>query len=187
MRLTALWVSSKLPRDGSHGYVFAGLRDHLETLNLGGAAVRVEHGDTQIGGVGEAGECCLAGISARGGENHDAFARLGRGAAHELGQHLQSDVFECARGAPEQLEDIIVPHGDERRNFFRGEGLSVGCVDAGLDFLGGVVVEQRAEDVGSVFSVGLGDDASENRWVCGRARRSRTGRRRARGRRAPPV
>ena len=70
-------------------------------------------------------------------------------------------IFECACGAPEQLEDIIVPHGDERRNFFRGEGLSVGCVDAGLDFLGGVVVEQRAEDVGSVFSVGLGDDASE--------------------------
>ena len=84
-----------------------------------------------VPGVGKAGECCLARVARRSGDDHDALgaAVLGGSAGHEAGEHLQGDVLKGARGAAKELHHIGLRdvsarrsvEFDERRNLFTRE------------------------------------------------------------------
>ena len=98
----------KVAADAADGDVIALLSGHLQILYAADFALGIKDGDARARGVGKAGECCLARVARRGGDDHDALgaAVLGGGAGHEAGEHLQGDVLEGARGAAKELHHI---------------------------------------------------------------------------------
>ena len=73
MRFTPVCASSKLPRT-AHADVFALLRDHLQLLHFGNAAVGIEHKDFRAVHIAEALKRGLARVA--GGRDEDADGLL---------------------------------------------------------------------------------------------------------------
>ena len=151
----------KIALDSRNGDVIAGLSDHLQTLNFACAVMRVEHGNAQPGRIRETGQSSLARIAARRSEDHDFFARALGGATHELRKHLQRNIFECACRAAEKLEHECVAdlhHGSDVVGF---KGALVCSLNARINFLSGIVIEQRTQNIRGIFTVGIRHNAFE--------------------------
>ena len=143
---------------GGHLHVGAGLRGHLQLLDLGDLAFRVEDGDGGARGVREAGQRGLAGVAGGGGENHDLLVRVAvgwRGVRHETRQNLQGHILECGGWTVEQFEHVIVTQRLQWSDTLVGPLLAIGIGDAPAQFLGGEVRQQRAQHFGGDLLVGL--------------------------------
>ena len=137
--------------DAADGDVAALLRGHLQILHAADLALGIKDGDARARGVGKAGECCLACVARRGGDDHDALgaAVLGGSAGHQAGEHLQGDVLEGARGTAKELHHIGLRgvsarrsvEFDERRNLFTRERAAVCLVDTRRNFFGRVIIQ----------------------------------------------
>ena len=137
--------------DAADGDVIALLRGHLQILHAADFALGIKDGDACARGVGKAGECCLARVARRGGDDHDALgaAVLGGSAGHQTGEHLQGDVFEGACGAAKELHHIGLRgvsarrsiEFDERRNLFTRERAAICLVDTRRNFFVRVIVQ----------------------------------------------
>ncbi|MEJ2713089.1 MAG: hypothetical protein P8014_07910 [Acidihalobacter sp.] len=84
------------------------LGDHLQALHVGGAAVRVEAGDLDVGPVLEGLQRGGAGVAAGGGHDQVLLAALLRECREHDAEGLQGHVLEGARGAVVQLADVEV-------------------------------------------------------------------------------
>ena len=114
--------------DGADGNVLAFLGHHLCPLNLGYAAVGIEHADTDAGHIPEAFQSGLAGVAGGGGENQDVlFLTLdGLGGGEQLGQHGKRHVLKGGGGPPEQLQHGETAHWHGGSQVFRLEFSGVG-------------------------------------------------------------
>ena len=141
----------KVAADAADGDVIALLRGHLQILHAADFALGIKDGDARARRVGKTGECGLAGVARRGGDDHDALgaAVLGGSAGHQTGEHLQGDVLEGARGAAKELHHIGLRgvsarrsvEFDERRNLFTRERAAVCLVDTRRNFFGRVIIQ----------------------------------------------
>ena len=141
----------KVAADTADGDVFALLCGHLQVLDAADLALGIKDGNARARGVGKAGECGLAGVARRGGDDHDALgaAVLGGGAGHEAGEHLQGDVLKGARGAAKELHHIGLRdvgarrciEFDERCDLFTCERATICLVDTRRNFFVRVIVQ----------------------------------------------
>ena len=141
----------KVAADAADGDVIALLRGHLQILHAADFALGIKDGDARARGVGKAGECGLARVARRGGDDHDALgaAVLGGSAGHQTGEHLQSDVLEGARGAAKELHHIGLRgvgarrgvEFDERRDLLTRKRAAVCLVDTRRNFFGRVIIQ----------------------------------------------
>ena len=137
--------------DTADGDVIALLSGHLQVLDAADLALGIKDSDARARSVGKAGECCLARVARRGGDDHDALgaAVLGRGAGHQTGEHLQGDVLKGARGAAKELHHIGLRgvgarcgvEFDERRDLFARERAAVCLIHTGRNFFGRVIIQ----------------------------------------------
>ena len=148
----------------AHHDVVACLRRHLEVLDVGDLALGVEDGDAAALDAGESVQGGLAGVAGGGGDDHDLLAlALGSlaGDAHELGQHLERDVFEGARRTVIELEQPVVAERGYRAARGGVPLLAVGRAHALRDLGFGVVGKKCAEHQARVFLEGLVADLGE--------------------------
>ena len=103
----------KITPDGADGDIACLLGDHLGPLDLGDAAVGIEHADPDPGHIPEAFQRRLAGVAGGGGEDEnvlpDAFDFFSGG--EHLGEHAQRHILKGGGGAPEQLQHGKIAHG----------------------------------------------------------------------------
>ena len=137
--------------DAADGDVVTLLRGHLQVLNAADLALGIKDGDARARSVGKTGECGLARVARRGGDDHDALgaAVLGGGAGHQAGEHLQGDVLKGARGAAKELHHIGLRgvgtrcsvKFDEGRDLFARKRAAVCLVDTRRNFFGRVIIQ----------------------------------------------
>ena len=141
--------------DAAHGDVGAGLRGHLEMLDLGHLALGIEHRDARALHARKACERRLAGVAGGGGDDHDVPAALRACHGHQTGQHLECHVLEGAGGAMVELKEPIVSQGGERRDGGRVEVGGVGAPHAGGELLIRIVAQQHPKDLACRLMIGL--------------------------------
>ena len=137
--------------DAADGDVVTLLRGHLQVLNAADLALGIKDGDARARSVGKTGECGLARVARRGGDDHDALgaAVLGGGAGHQAGEHLQGDVLKGTRGAAKELHHVgfrgigtrCGVEFDERRDLFARKRAAVCLVDTRRNFFGRVIIQ----------------------------------------------
>ena len=104
------------------------LGHHLRPLDLGDAAVGVEHADAHPGHIPEPHQSRLARIAGGCRQNADLFRDallLFRG-GQQLRQHAQCHILKGGRGPPEQLQHLKISDRDRRRQIFRLEFSCIG-------------------------------------------------------------
>ena len=141
----------KVAADAADSDVVALLRGHLQVLDAADLALGIKDSDARARSVGKAGKCCLARVARRGGDDHDALgaAVLGRGAGHQVGEHLQGDVLKGACGAAKEFHHIGLRgigarcgvEFDERRDLFARKRAAVSLVDTRRNFFGRVIIQ----------------------------------------------
>ena len=77
MRFTPLCASSKSAPHGAHADVLPFLADHLQLLDIGHAAVRIEHENLRVLHIAEALERSLASVAGRRDQNADRLVLAG--------------------------------------------------------------------------------------------------------------
>ena len=110
--------------------IAAGLRDHLQALDLRHAAVGIKHEDLRARHIGEALQGCLSSIARGGNENAHLplLAALFQARREQVRQDLQRHVLECASRPVPELEKrggVIEPV--HRRNGRIVKLAAVGC------------------------------------------------------------
>ena len=150
--------------DRAHVHVRAGLRAHLQLLNLAHLALRVEDGDRGAGRVCESGQRGLAGVAGGGGQDHDLLVGVAvrrRRVRHETGEDLQRNVLERGGRAVEQFEDVVVAERLQGRDAPVGPLLAVSVGDALRELGLGEVRQQRTEHLGGDLLIRLARQGSD--------------------------
>ena len=148
----------KVAAHGAHADVFTLLRDHLQLLHFGNAAVGIEHKDFRAVHIAEALKRGLARVA--GGRDEDAdgllLARFPERGRQQIRQHLQRHILECARRPVPQLLNIRVfrqlyDGRCGRRVKFRG---AVGAFRKAQQLLLGKLVEIALHESRGPFGIG---------------------------------
>ena len=138
----------KVALDGQHVDVVTLLGSHLQTLNLAGAAVGIENADLGAGYVGEAFQRGLSGIAGGGHQNGNGLAVsvLFHGAGHQVGQHLQGEVFEGAGGAVIQLQrPHVALDGGQGSDLAGREIAAVSLADGGFQLFCAIIGQESLQ------------------------------------------
>ena len=130
--------------------IAAGLRDHLQALDLRHAAVGIKHKDLRARHIGEALQSGLAGIARGGDENAHLplLAALFQARREQVRQDLQRHVLERAGRPMPELEKrggIIEPA--QRRNGRIVKLVAVGCGGEVRELVVREFAQKRAHDL----------------------------------------
>ena len=115
-------------------------------LDLADTSVGVEDADADTGHIVEALQGGLAGIAGGGGEDQDVLVLTlgGLGGGEQLGQHGKGHVLKCGGGAPEQLQDAEIAHGDGGGQVVGLKFAGIGIFDQGIHI--GNIGQQGGQD-----------------------------------------
>lgn len=128
------------------------MRGHLQFLNAGDLALRIEHRDAGALRIRESGKRRLAGIPGGRGDNHDPLIAIPvrrSGAGHQSGKDLQRDVLERTGRPVEQFHDEVVAQRFDRSDALIAPLGAVCLGDALGKLLLGVVVKQHRQHLQS--------------------------------------
>ncbi|MDZ3996084.1 hypothetical protein PspTeo4_47440 [Pseudomonas sp. Teo4] len=127
---------------------------HLTALNFRNTLVRVQDEDVDVVATAAAFDCCGAGVTAGGADDHHALVALGQNVVQQAAEQLQGEVFECEGRAVEQLHHPLI--GIElTQRCYRGVGeLTVGFFEDFLEVgIGDAAFDERAHHAECEFVV----------------------------------
>ena len=128
----------KIAMHGANVYIFAFLRDHLQSLRFANAAVRVKHQHAGAFDIAKAFQRGLTRVARCGDEDIDllGLARLAQRGAHQVRKHLKSYVFKRHGRPVPKLQHMLAIAQLDKRSHIRMIKALVSRGDHGRQFCG---------------------------------------------------